>query len=112
MARRVRLKSRYLRMEVKPYDILRDTEQLRSDEFGVLTRLRFHCWLQNGTLPDEDIALARFGGVSLAMWNEIKPRMQFFFEVWEGVWKDPEIVNQLYAHSKPRMADVDDGDGE
>jgi hypothetical protein len=72
-------------------DYWRDTTHLSDAEHVSYLRLISHYW-QHGSLPDEDVRLARIAGRSKADWDEIKPMLQAFFE--HG-WKHSRIEREL-----------------
>jgi uncharacterized protein YdaU (DUF1376 family) len=72
-------------------DYWRDTTHLSDAEHVSYLRLISHYW-QHGSLPDDDVRLARIAGRSKAEWDEIKQMLQAFFE--HG-WKHSRIEREL-----------------
>jgi uncharacterized protein YdaU (DUF1376 family) len=72
-------------------DHLRDTMRLTTEEHGAYCFLIFEYWCQ-GSLPDDDVQLARIARVSPKKWKELKPILQaFFHNGWHHKRVDAEL---------------------
>lgn len=67
---------------------LADTGHLTTLEHGAYLLLLMTMWRNGGTLPNDDVKLARYARVTRGQWGRIKPTILDFFEV------DDEQISQ------------------
>lgn len=76
-------------------DFLRDTMHLDHVADGAYRRLIDACWVQKGTLPDDNFLLARITKLSPHLWKKIRPIMEKFFTVDEAGWRHKRVTAEL-----------------
>jgi uncharacterized protein YdaU (DUF1376 family) len=80
-------------------DYLRDTRHLTTEQHGAYFLLIVEYW-SKGSLPDDDVQLARIVGVCPSKWSKMKPVLQaFFYDGWHHKRIDAELDK---AHKKSR----------
>lgn len=78
-------------------EYLSDTMHLTTLEIGAYTLLLIVAWRAGGELPDSDKLLSRYTKTRSDQWKKIKPVLEPFFIVENGVWKHPELLKKLEA---------------
>jgi uncharacterized protein YdaU (DUF1376 family) len=68
-------------------DYLADTGRLTTEGHGAYLLLLMDYW-RNGPPPDDDETLAAITKLPLARWQKLRPNIQVFFQVAEGVWRN------------------------
>jgi uncharacterized protein YdaU (DUF1376 family) len=86
---------RYETMPVCVHDMIRDATDLTPEAFTALTLLRSHAWLRGAELPDDDAVLARYTHMSKTRWLKIRPVMEPYFQVGNGVWIEVFLSEKL-----------------
>jgi uncharacterized protein YdaU (DUF1376 family) len=76
-------------------DYLADTSHLTTAEHGAYLLLIMNYWQRGGSLPGDDVRLARIARVSLKVWAEMKPTMAEFFKDSNGQWIHYRIEKEL-----------------
>lgn len=72
-------------------DYRADTAHLGALEHGIYLLLIMHYW-QTGSLPDDEVLLARIASASTSEWKRAKPLIEPFFEPG---WKHRRIEKEL-----------------
>ena len=80
-------------------DYLADTTHLTAGEDGAYMRLLMCMWRAGGSLPDDDVRLARFCKLTPAQWQRVKPAVMEFFTVSEGVITQRRLSKELQKHT-------------
>lgn len=80
-------------------DYLADTVHLTATEDGAYLRLLMCMWRAGGTLPSDDVRLARFCKLTPAQWQRVKPAVMEFFTVVDGVISQRRLSKELQKHS-------------
>jgi uncharacterized protein YdaU (DUF1376 family) len=63
---------------------LNDTDHLSLEEHGAYCLLLFHMWKNKGSLPDDDVVIARKLRASPEQWLQLKPQLLPFLTVYGG----------------------------
>lgn len=83
---------------------LADTRHLTTEEHGAYLLLLMCAWRSDGCqLEDDDKTLARIAGLSPTRWRRLKPVMEKFFTVREGVWRQKKL-QAVYSDVASRVA--------
>lgn len=80
-------------------DYLADTTHLTAGEDGAYMRLLMCMWRAGGSLPNDDVRLARFCKLTPAQWARIKPTVMEFFTVADGVLSQRRLSKELQKHT-------------
>ena len=80
-------------------DYLADTQHLTAGEDGAYLRLLMCLWRAGGTLPDDDVRLARFCKLTPAQWRRVKPAVMEFFDVSEGSISQGRLSAELQKYT-------------
>lgn len=90
-------------------DYLADTVHLSVEESGAYLHLLMHSWLRGGTLPDDDVILARCCKVaSRRRWSRIRAALEPYFTIADGVWRQRRLVDE-YERVTGRRAALSEG---
>jgi uncharacterized protein YdaU (DUF1376 family) len=81
------------RMPLHIGDYLKETAHLSAAEHGAYVLLIMHYWAK-GSLPDDDVQLARITRMGPAQWRKARPVIQEFFQ---GGWKHKRIDEEIVA---------------
>jgi len=74
---------------------LADTTDLSAEEHGVYLLLLMAAWRTPGcALPDDDNRLARMARVGLKKWRKLRPVMERFFTVEDGLWTQKRLLRE------------------
>lgn len=65
-------------------DYLKDTRHLSTLEHGAYLLILMAYWNNQGPLPDDDVRLARYAGLSLKQWKKIRPAIIELFQTGDG----------------------------
>lgn len=87
---------------------LGDTTHLTTIEHGAYLLLLITSWRTRDTcLPDDDRLLARYTRTTAAQWRRLRPVLAEFFEIEDGVWKQPRLIDEANAvrQHRERMAE-------
>jgi len=76
-------------------DYLADTTMLTRDQHGGYLLLIMTYWRNRGPLPDEDDGLAMATRSTPAEWKKLRPLLQRFFDVKDGLWSHKRIDDEL-----------------
>lgn len=76
-------------------DYLRDTMHLRTEGHGAYLLLIAAYWTSGEPLPDDDDHLMAITRLEARAWKRIKPSLQKFFAVGDGVWRHGRIDGEL-----------------
>lgn len=74
-----------------PKDFALETGHLKPEELGAYVRLRDQYFANNGTLPDDDIVLARIARISDEQWPSVRVMLLTLFKIEDGVWIHPRL---------------------
>ena len=73
---------------------LADTRHLTTEEHGAYLLLLMCAWRSRRcALADEDKALARIAGLTPARWRRMRPTLEAFFVVSDGLWKQGKLTS-------------------
>lgn len=76
-------------------DYLADTQDLSAEEHGVYMLLLMAAWRSpDATLPNDDQRLARMAKVGIKKWRKLRPVMERFFTVGDGVIWQKRLVEE------------------
>ncbi|OWY39395.1 hypothetical protein CEK28_08540 [Xenophilus sp. AP218F] len=75
-------------------DYLADTARLTTEQHGAYLLLIMDYW-RNGSLPDDDSALANVCRLSTAQWKRHRPTLSRLFQVGDGVWRHKRVDAEL-----------------
>jgi uncharacterized protein YdaU (DUF1376 family) len=74
-------------------------------EHGGYVRLILQYWVRQGSLPDDDVQLARIVGVSVAKWRKMRPTIEALFEPgWKHTGLDEQLEYAATRREKARNA--------
>lgn len=77
---------------------LGDTTHLTTVEHGAYFLLLIVAWRsKEGTLPDDDTMLARYSKLSATQWKKIRPILEPFFRIENGVWTQGRLSDERAA---------------
>jgi uncharacterized protein YdaU (DUF1376 family) len=76
-------------------DYLADTTMLTRDQHGAYLLLIMAYWRKRGPLPDRDESLAAAAKCSPKEWKAIRPILEPYFKVSNGVWAHTRIEEEL-----------------
>lgn len=76
-------------------DYQRDTQHLTTLEHGAYRLLIDACWCRGGNLPNNDADLARICRLFPQEWQEIRPRIEPFFNTDNGEWTHNRVTREL-----------------
>lgn len=76
-------------------DYLMKTMVLSLEQSGAYLHLLMHAWYAGGELPDDDKALAALCKVSVKKWMGIRPVMEPFWIIQNGVWTNERLSREL-----------------
>jgi uncharacterized protein YdaU (DUF1376 family) len=74
---------------------LADTGHLSTVEHGAYLLLLMTAWTRDGSLPDDDVQLARIVRASPREWKALRPALVGFFAVADGVWTQKRLTVEL-----------------
>jgi uncharacterized protein YdaU (DUF1376 family) len=81
-------------------DYLKDTTHLDATLHGAYLLLIMHYWVK-GSLPDDDVRLARIARMSLTQWRKARPILEaFFFDGWRHKRIEREIAEAIERYEK------------
>lgn len=80
-------------------DYLADTTHLTAGEDGAYMRLLMCMWRAGGSLPNDDVRLARFCKLTPAQWERLKPTVMEFFTVADGLLSHRRLSKELQKHT-------------
>jgi uncharacterized protein YdaU (DUF1376 family) len=90
-------------------DYLKETTHFGAAEHGAYLLLIMHYWAK-GSLPDDDVQLARITRMSLGQWRKARPTIQsFFHDGWKHQRIDEEIVAATERYEKFAKAGRESG---
>jgi uncharacterized protein YdaU (DUF1376 family) len=78
-----------------------DTRHLDCEQDGAYGRLVRWYW-RNGPPPDDDNALSRIVGMTLARWRKQRPVLVLFFRIVDGRWTHKRVDEELVRWSEKR----------
>lgn len=76
-------------------DYLRDTSRLTTEGHGAYMLLIFDYWVSGKPLPDDDGQLAAVTRMAVSKWKAVRPTIQQFFQVGDGLWHHKRIDKEL-----------------
>jgi uncharacterized protein YdaU (DUF1376 family) len=74
-------------------DYLADTMHLTTEQHGAYLLLIFHLW-RRGSLPDDDVVLAKISGLNASSWTEVRPVLADFFKIGDGQWQHGRVERE------------------
>lgn len=84
---------------------LGDTRHLKTIEHGAYFLLLVAAWRsKDGILPDDDEILARYSGLTLDKWKKMRPVLEPFFSIENGVWAQGRLLDERKASSDFRKS--------
>lgn len=87
-------------------DYLADTTMLTRDQHGAYLLLIMTYWRNRGPLPDRDDGLAMASRSTPQEWKRLRPIMETFFVVKDGVWTHKRIDEELVKADEKYAARV------
>ena len=88
-------------------DYLADTTMLTRDQHGAYLLLIMAYWRNRGPLPDRDDALAMASRSTPQEWKKLRPILQTYFVVKDGVWLHKRIGEELVKADEKYAARVE-----
>jgi hypothetical protein len=88
-------------------DYLADTTMLTRDQHGAYLLLIMAYWRNRGPLPDRDDALAMASRSTPQEWKKLRPILQTYFVVKDGVWFHKRISEELVKADEKYAARVE-----
>ena len=86
---------------------LGDTTHLTTIEHGAYLLLLFTAWRSKGCcLPDDDKMLARYAKLGPSQWQRIRPTIEKFFKIENGVWIQPRLSDERAAVERKRDSNI------
>lgn len=76
-------------------DYLADTTHLTCEEHGAYVLLLMVMWKAGGSLPDDEVALARYTRLPLSRWRKIAPNVMPFFQVSNCVLRNNRVSTEI-----------------
>ena len=76
-------------------DYLKDTGHLGAVEHGTYLLLLGHYWVTGEPLPDDDYQLKNISKNTAHIWKKIRPIIEKFFIVKDGVWRHKRVDEEL-----------------
>lgn len=76
-------------------DYLADTSHLKLSEHGAYLLLIICYWRFAKALPDDDERLSRIVGLGKAEWRKVRPALEPFFYIFNGLWVHKRIEELL-----------------
>jgi uncharacterized protein YdaU (DUF1376 family) len=77
---------------------LGDTRHLSTLEHGAYMLLLITAWRsKDGLLPDDDKLLSRYAGLTIDKWRKIRPILEPFFCIENGVWAQGRLLDERKA---------------
>jgi uncharacterized protein YdaU (DUF1376 family) len=80
-------------------DYLRDTSRLTTVGHGAYLLLLMDYWVNGSPLPDDDDQLAAVARMPLKEWKRLRPTVQQFFSVADGIWRHKRVDAELLRKS-------------
>lgn len=77
-------------------DYLRDTGRLTTEGHGAYLLLILDYWTSGAALPDDDDQLAAIVRLPLQRWQKLRPLLEKFFRVDNGVWWHKRVEQEIY----------------
>lgn len=89
---------------------LGDTTHLTTIEHGAYLLLLMTAWRSRDTcLPDDDKILARYTRCTLGQWRRLRPILEPFFHVANGIWRQSRLTDEAVAVRQKRDAAAANG---
>jgi uncharacterized protein YdaU (DUF1376 family) len=89
---------------------LGDTTHLTTIEHGAYMLLLMTAWrTRDCVLPDDDRLLARYARLNSQQWKRIRPIIEAFFTVADGVWKQGRLTDERGAVERHRLLQSEKG---
>jgi uncharacterized protein YdaU (DUF1376 family) len=82
-------------MQLYVADYLGDTQHLSCEQHGAYILLLMTMWRAGGSLPDDDVKLARIVRLSPAKWARISDDIKAFFDVSDGLLTQGRLAVEL-----------------
>lgn len=76
-----------------------DTTHLARHEHGGYLLLLMAGWTRGGSLPDDDMKLARMALATAAEWRKLRPVLAPFFTIANGEWRQKRLDKEFAAAS-------------
>jgi uncharacterized protein YdaU (DUF1376 family) len=74
-------------------DYLADTMHLTTEQHGAYLLLIFHLW-RRGSLPDDNIVLAKIAGLDASSWRNTRPVLAEFFKIQDKQWRHGRVERE------------------
>lgn len=89
---------------------LGDTTHLTTLEHGAYLLLLMTAWrTRDCVLPDDDRLLARYARLNAQQWKRIRPIIEAFFTVKDGVWRQGRLTDERGAVERHRLQQSEKG---
>lgn len=85
-------------------DYLADTTHLTCEEHGAYMLLLMVMWKAGGSLPNDDVSLARITRLPLARWRKIAPNVLPFFQTSNCVLRNKRVSTEIENAQKISQA--------
>ena len=73
-------------------DFFSKTDHLTNEEQWAYAKLLMKTWVRNcRPFPDSDADLARVLGMTVKRWRKVRPRVEIFFDLSGGTWRQPRL---------------------
>ena len=89
-------------------DYLRDTSRLTTEQHGAYLLLMMDYYI-NGCLPDDDLVLAGIARLGETKWKKLRPAIEPFFIIKNGVWWQGRIEKEMDKAAKMRASSAENG---
>jgi uncharacterized protein YdaU (DUF1376 family) len=76
-------------------DYLADAAHLTTVEHGAYLLLIMNYWQRGGSLPDDDVRLARIARMGPREWARVKGNLSEFFDIADGAWSHSRVDTEL-----------------
>ena len=77
-------------------DFFTKTDHLTNEEQWAYAKLLAKTWLRNARpFPDNNADLARLLGMTVKRWLKIRPRIEPFFDISAGTWRQKRLENEF-----------------
>lgn len=86
-----------------------DTANLSLEEQGAYRLLMDHMWIKGGTLKNDDKEIARLLRISIKKWQKLKPKLEGYLLIWEGVITQKRLQNDYKKACETSKVNAENG---